>query len=232
MTDWFYNDSLSSKNTMAPDAMQEELREALAGNVAALNRLIHKLTPVIQSRVVRVLLRWSTGIAARRDVRQEVEDFTQEILLKLFADDAKVLRTWQPERGLSLINFVGLVAERQTVSILRNGKRSPWKEDPTLPEDFPPGPPESDSEEIAVSREQLRLVLDRLKEELSPLGWHLFDLVYLQDLSVEEVARQTAMSSDAVYAWRSRLRRLARRLLEEQSENMAVRRTSVKGGNA
>ena len=212
--------------------MQEEPWKASAGDGAALTRLVHKLTPVIQSRVVRGLLLWRTGTAAGRNVRQEVEDFVQEIFLVLFADDAKVLRSWKPERGLSLVNFVGLVAERQTASILRSGKRSPWKEDPTHPEDFTQESLENNPEEVTISREQWRILRYRLTEELSPLGRHLFDLVYLQELSVEEVAQQTNMRSDAIYAWRSRLRRLAKRLLEEQSESTAARRTSVKGGNA
>lgn len=210
-------------------ATQEDVRVALAGNEPALTRLVRKLTPVIQSRVARGLLLRRMGTAAGRDVRQEVEDLTQEIFLVLFADDGKVLRTWQPERGLSLLNFVGLVAERQTASILRSGKRSPWKEDPTLPESFDPAAPESNPEEITASREQFRLLLDRLMEELSPLGRHLFDLLFLRELPLEEVVRETGMTPDAVYAWRSRLRRLAGRLLIEMSESGPVPRRPLRG---
>ncbi len=200
---------------MDDGANQDDVRRALAGNEAALTRLVKALTPVIQSRVARGLLLRRTGMAAGRDIRQEVEDLTQEIFLLLFADGGKVLRSWQPERGLSLLNFVGLVAERQTASLLRSGKRSPWKEDPMLPEDLDQAAPGSGPEEIAASREQLKLLLHRLTEELSPLGRHLFDLLFLRELPFEEVTRQTGMTADAVYAWRSRLRRLARRLLDE-----------------
>lgn len=212
------------------EAMQDEVRLALAGNEPALTRLVQRLTPVIQNRVARGLHLRRTGTAAGRNVQQEVEDFTQEIFLVLFTDGGKVLRSWQPERGLNLLNFVGLVAERQTASILRNGKRSPWQEDPTLPEDLHQVAPESDPEEITASREQLRLLLDRLTEELSPLGRHLFDLLFLRELPIEEVIRQTGMSPDAVYKWRSRLRRLVRRLLDETSENRLDPRKSIKGG--
>lgn len=204
---------------MDDGATQSEVGQALAGDEDALSRLVQLLTPVIQSRVARGLLSRRTGASASRNIRQEVEDLTQEIFLVLFADDGKVLRSWQPERGLSLVNFVGLVAERQTASILRSGKRSPWKEDPTLPEDLEQISRESNPEEITASREQLKLLLHRLTEELSPLGRHLFDLLFLRELPFEEVTRQTGMSPDAVYAWRSRLRRLARRLLDEMSEN-------------
>ncbi len=203
---------------MDDGATQDELRSALGGDETALTRLVQILTPVIQSRVARGLLLRRTGLAAGRDLRQEVEDFVQEIFLVLFADGGKVLRGWQPERGLSFLNFVGLVAERQTASILRSGKRSPWKEDPTLTEDLEQAAPESGPEEIAASREQLKVLLHRLTEELSPLGRHLFDLLFLRELSLDEIVAQTGLSPDAVYAWRSRLRRLARRLLAEKAE--------------
>jgi RNA polymerase sigma factor (sigma-70 family) len=214
---------------MDGEAKEHEVRSALAGDEPALTRLVQALTPVIQSRVARGLLLRRTGTASGRDIRQEVEDLTQEIFLLLFAEGGKVLRSWQPERGLSLLNFVGLVAERQTASILRSGKRSPWKEDPTLPEDLDQAAPESGPEEIAASREQLRRLLHRLTEELTPLGRHLFDLLFLRELPFEEVTRQTGMTPDAVYAWRSRLRRLARRLLDETSETHLDPRTPVRG---
>lgn len=198
--------------------IQDLIRAALAGDESACTQLVRIMTPVIHSRVVRGLFRWRTGSAASRNVRQEVEDFIQEILLHLFENDGKALRSWQPERGLSFLNFVGLVADRQTVSILRNGKRSPWKEDPTLLEDFDMAAPESDPEQITASREELEFLFDDLIEELSPLGWHLFDLLFLRELSVEEVVRETGMSRDAIDQWKSRLRRLARRLHDEMSK--------------
>jgi RNA polymerase sigma factor (sigma-70 family) len=200
---------------MDDEEILDEIRRALAKDEAARDRLVRRLTPVIQKRVARGLLLWRTGAAAGRNIRQEVEDLVQEIFLILFADEEKVLRSWQPDRGLGLLNFVGLVAERRTASFLRNVKWSPWTEDPTPPEDFTQASPESGPEEITASREQLSLLLRRLKEELSPLGWHLFDLLFLQELPIEEVARQTGMTPAAVYQWRSRLRRLASRLLDE-----------------
>lgn len=219
---------------MDHEANQEEVRKALAGDEPALTRLIRTLTPVIQSRVARGLLLRRTGTAAGRNVRQEVEDLTQEVFLILFADGGKVLRSWSPERGLSLLNYVGLVAERQTASVLRSGKRSPWKEDPTLPEDLPedfsPSFPESGPEQTAASREAIRLLLERLDEELSPLGRHLFDLLFLRELPIEEVVHETGMSPDAVYAWRSRLRRLSSRLLMEMSESSTGARRSLRKG--
>ncbi len=209
----------------------EDLQRALAGDEAALEGLVEQLTPVIQCRVARGLLRRRDRAAPGRDVRQEVEDLVQEVFLLLFADHGKVLRSWQRERGLSLANFVGLVAERQTASILRSGKRSPWQEDPTLLEEMDEPITGGGPEESTASREQLRLLWARLIEQLSPLGRHLFDLLFFQELSADEVVHRTGLSTDAIYAWRSRLRRLARRLLGEVSEpGPARRRTRVRQG--
>jgi RNA polymerase sigma factor (sigma-70 family) len=204
------------------------VREALAGDPAALTRLVAVLTPVIQARVARTLLARRAHLAGGRDVRQEVEDLTQDIFLALFAKDARVLRSWQAERGMSLKNFVGLVSERQVVSFLRSGKRNPWQKEPSALEDleretFEPGP-----EETTASREQARLLLERLRETLSPLGSHIFQLLFVRELTLPETMAATDLSADAIYAWRSRLRRQARKLLDELSGNTNPKRKTRK----
>jgi RNA polymerase sigma-70 factor (ECF subfamily) len=204
------------------------LGRALDGDdEGALGDFVRRTTPIVQARVARKLLSFRDRSAAGRDVRQEVEDLTQEVFLALFADGARVLRSWQPERGLSLENFVGLVAERLAVSILRSQRRSPWGSDPTLDETLDAFGTAATAEREAVSRDTLARLLDRLTEELSPLGRHLFELLLVEEMPVPEAIARTGLSSDAIYAWRSRLRRLARRLLAEMSEPPASPRRSV-----
>ncbi len=196
------------------------VERALAGDPAAQDQLVAMLTPVIHKRVSRTLLARRSFLAGGRDLHQEVEDQVQEVLLKLFARDGHVLRSWQPERGLSLENFVGLVAEREVLSFLRSGPRNPRKEDSSFTaEELDTPTPDSNQEVRTASREFLSLLLDRLHEELSPLGWWLFQLFFVQDLSPAEVQEKTGLSAFAVYAWRSRLRRLAKKLRAEMSEN-------------
>jgi RNA polymerase sigma factor (sigma-70 family) len=199
--------------------MQDLLDRALSGDQAALRDLVDLFTPVIQKRVARALLGWRHGSSSGRDIRQEVEDFSQEVFVTLFANVGRVLRTWRPEGGLSLLNFVGLVADRRAKGILRNGKRSPWRDDPTLIEDLDQADDDGGPEQAAASRETLRMLLDRLKEELTPEGFQMFDLLFLQELPPDEVARQTGKNLAAVYKWHSRLRQLARRLLDELSNS-------------
>jgi RNA polymerase sigma-70 factor (ECF subfamily) len=203
---------------MSSEDSAELVRRALARDPSAQRELVARLTPVIQARVARTLLARRSRLAGGRDWREEVKDLSQDVFLALFDRDGQVLRDWQPERGLSLENFVGLVAKRQVLSFLRSGRRNPRKEEPLLASDEIEmvflG---SNAEEIVASREQLNLLLDRFREELSPLGWRMFDLLFIQDLSQAEVQAATGLSADAVYAWRSRLRFSAQQLLAEMS---------------
>jgi RNA polymerase sigma factor (sigma-70 family) len=203
------------------------VREALASDESALTRLVSILTPVIQARVARTLFARRAHLAGG-NVRQEVEDLTQEIFLALFTKGAHVLRGWQAERGLSLENFVGLVSERQVVSFLRSGKRNPRKEEPMLVEDLDAKALDPGPEEFTESREELRLLLERLREKLSPLGRHLFELLFVKEMSLDETMAASGLSADAVYAWRSRLRRLAQGLLVELSGKAGAARKTRK----
>lgn len=200
------------------DADLALVRQAAAGDRAALGDLIARLTPVVQARVARCLLR-----GQRADIRRDVEDFTQDVLLALLEDDVALLQRWEPERGLSLKNFTGLVAERMVISKLRSGRHNPWREE-ALPTDeveavsgamAPVGPQRGEPVRELASADVLQQLLLRLQEELSPQGYHLFDLLYVQEASVKEVCAGTGLSSDAVYAWRSRLRRTASALYRD-----------------
>jgi RNA polymerase sigma-70 factor (ECF subfamily) len=196
------------------DRAAELVSLALTGDESALARLVDRLTPVIQARVARALL-CCRPPGRRSNVRAQVEDLCQEVFLMLFRDGARVLRSWEPERGLSLDNFVGLVARRRALSLLRSGRGGGRAEVPAPDDELERAAPGSGPELGAVGREQLRLLLRCLQEEVSPLGWHLFHLLLVEERPLEEVQRSTRMSRDALYAWRSRLRRHARRLFDQ-----------------
>ncbi|MEM9056792.1 MAG: hypothetical protein AAGD86_04905 [Pseudomonadota bacterium] len=187
------------------------ISQALAGDAAALRALVDRLTPVIQARVARRLL----GGSAHRDLRQDVKDLTQDIFLHLLENNGRVLAAWEPERGMSLDNYVGLIAERRTVSHLRSGRSNPWRESGSLDDVDEPKAGGEDLSAVMMTQDMLQTLLERMREALSPLGWRLFELLYIAEKSVDEVQAETAMSADAIYAWRSRLRKLARRCHEE-----------------
>ena len=193
------------KPTQTMEWTDETLYQALNGNQPAMRELVKHLTPVIQARVARTVMVGAKNYGHDR-IQEEVADITQEVFVALFANDARVLRNWDSEKGLSLRNFAGLVAHRQALSILRTNKRNPFTEDPTLDTDFEYMTEQDESmESAAISRDIMRQVFRRMDEQLSPLGRQLFDLIIMQELDVGDVASQTGMSDAAIYAWRSRL---------------------------
>lgn len=208
----------------------DQLKRALRGRQSELADFVDLSTPIIQSRVA-VALKRRAYQAGGRQIRQEVEDLTQEVFVSLFAQGARVLRSWQPEKGLSLESFISLVADRQVASILRTGKRNPWTEDPTMRDDLERHAQRTVSagrgalvtsaihgegpEGRVASSELLRKIIGRLRENLSPLGFHLFNLICVEERTVTEVCEEMDMSVDAVYVWRGRLVRLARKIYGE-----------------
>lgn len=196
--------------TYVTSATPHRIAEALTGDAAAVRELVDALTPIVQCRVAKALLR--RGASARgRTIRQEVEDLTQEVFEALFVNDGRVLRTWEPDKGLTLAGFVGLVAERHVASILRSRRRSPWTEDPTevgvleLDAGRTPGP-----ERQLASRQMTQELARRMKAALSPLGFRVFRLLFCDEQTPDAVCSELSMSADAVYAWRSRIRKTAR----------------------
>jgi RNA polymerase sigma-70 factor (ECF subfamily) len=203
------------------DSGPELLQRALAGDDSALRPLVDLLAPIVQARVARALLRGGT---TGRELRQHVEDFTQEVFAGLFDGERRALRAWDPARGMSLVNYVGLLAEHQVVAILRTGRRNPWREEATEDEELARSAGGTESPESRVwSREVLGQLLERLRAELTPRGFLLFQLLLVEERGVEEVCEATGMSPDAVYAWRSRLGKTVRRLIADIASSDSTR---------
>src|SRR5439155_14795288 len=87
------------------EAAERHLAAALAGDRAARVALVRAIAPIVQVRVYRALS-IRGGAARGRTIRQEVEDLTQDALVALFENDARVLHGWDQARGLSFINYV------------------------------------------------------------------------------------------------------------------------------
>lgn len=188
------------------------LHRGLAGDAGALGALVAAFTPIVQARAARALARRAAG----RHVRQEVEDMTQEVLCLLFQNDGKILRAWDAARGLSLLNYVGLVAEREVGHVLASGRRSPWTLDPTDSVELEAAAgAESSVEERMASQELFDRIHARLRDELSPKGLELFRLLVTEEVSFDDAAAISGLSAGALYTWRSRLLKRARELRDE-----------------
>ena len=186
-------------------ASLEQVKRALGGERAAIEELVRELSPVVQARVATAL--WRRGRASR----QELEDITQEVLMELFTGDARVLARWEPERGLSLASFVGLVAQRMVFSLLRSRRRSPFTQEPTDPRTIEASAGSSrmhpTPEDPFAAREFLGLLFERLHAELSAKGLEMFYRLYVWQEEPEHIARETGSTLEAIYQWRSRLKK-------------------------
>lgn len=152
----------------------------------------------------------------------------------LLEDDGRILRSWRPEAGATLEGYVGLVAERRTVSTARSGRRSGHREDAVSPEQLA----ELEKPHTGLGRHvEYRDRLDRVVEELrlrtSEQGYEMFVRLFVEEREVEWFVTEQKMTRDAVYAWRSRLSKLARRIDREISSDDAgsARRTSRGDGS-
>jgi DNA-directed RNA polymerase specialized sigma24 family protein len=201
-----------------PPDLTSHLGRALAGDEGAIGALVTGMTPVIQARAARALMRGGRGRGQGRDVRQELADLVQDVLLLLFREDGRILRAWRSDGGLSFLNYVGLVAEREVGQIARSGRRSPWALDPAEQADIEQASASIESPEGATaSREVFDRLIARLEGELHENALYLFKLLVVEELPAAEVCALTGLSTDAVYTWRSRLLRRARELLTELS---------------
>jgi RNA polymerase sigma-70 factor (ECF subfamily) len=198
---------------------RELIEQALGADPRARRALVDALVPIVQRRVAIELFR-RKGLARGRNLRQEVDDMTQQVFVSLLEGDARALRAWTPGRGLALPEFVELLASREVASILRSGRRNPWKED-TVADDVMSEyvGVEEGPELLASARSFGAALVERLQAQLSPKGVELFELLFVHERDVADVAGALGMSMDAVYAWRSRIARLARQIARElQSE--------------
>lgn len=135
----------------------------------------------------------------------------QEVFVALLENDGKILRAWDPSKGRSLKSFTKLVARHQVVSILRSQRRSPWKEDPTPVEELNLREPQSPERRVAQA-DQAHQLLGALRGELSTRSMMMFEGLYVEERTVEEICEEFEISRDAVYAWRSRLKRRVAKL--------------------
>lgn len=167
--------------------------------------------------------------AGGRDILGAAEDIAQDVFVVLLSNDARALRVWDPERGASFERFVAFIARREVQQVLRSPRRNPWFEVPSshvagarwLREERTP-------ERRAEAREAITHLSERMHERLTPLGWTYFVALFCEGRGVQEVADAQDRSADAIYAWRSRIKRELRVVSAQLSETCARRRSSAR----
>lgn len=192
----------------------EQVSQALDGDTQAQRDLIRRLRPAVELGVSSAL-RHDARVECR-DHRQEVRDFVQDVFLSLFSDHGRALKRWNPARGRSLESFVRLVAQRLVSTALRSRRRSPWSDRPVACDVLERRVVD---EALTVSwlesSNALEHVLEHIERRLDARGRRLFEMLFVEERSVDEVMTETSMTRDAVYAWRLRFRRLVAALAPE-----------------
>ena len=191
------------------------LGRALSGSAREVRGLVAEWTPVIQARVAKVLARGG-GLRTRGVlvIREDVRDMTQDVLLRLFADDARILREWRPERGLSLSGFVGLVAQRHALSVVRTRHRSPLSETPVDIDALALAHADHGQLSRLEHGELTRALLTELWAELSPLGRRVFVALYVEQRDTASLCAELGTTMDALHAWRGRIRKASQRIVD------------------
>jgi RNA polymerase sigma-70 factor (ECF subfamily) len=192
----------------APCWTPERVARAIEEGGELGSALALEITPVIRARVARRLRR--SGIMSQcGESRYETEDLCQDVLTRLLERGGRLLRQWDPERGLSLRNFVGLIADRFVGGILRyKGARKESAMEPGALYDTPCPVPHPAI--VAEQREMLEVLRRLLAGRISERGMAVYQLLFVQQQSVLAVADRMGLREGAIYSWRSRIRKQLR----------------------
>lgn len=184
-------------------AIRDVVDRACAKDAAAVAALIEALRPVVRSRVARALARYR-----RRAFAHDIDDLSQETFAALFVDDCRALRAWDPGRGLVFLRFVGFLAERVAGMMLRARKRDPRAEVPTEADAIARLYDTPGTVAHLEARDELRHLLVQARRRLSATGWNYLQWLILENCPVGVIAQHTGASPDAIYTWRTRIKRV------------------------
>jgi len=190
---------------------------AIAGNKTALRLLIEHLTPVIQLAVVHILKRCTQNYQ-HNHTHLEVTDYCQEIFILMFKNDSKVLRDWNPNKGMNLKSYISLITKRRVISSLRNIKFTQSLDDDTIDINIDSFLKTPDEEAQFINRHLLYRIIKSLKNEISVFGYEIFIQIFLYGYSADEVASKMNLTKNSVYVWKNRLKAQAKNI-SDQLEN-------------
>ncbi len=138
--------------------------------------------------------------------RRDVEDLRQETFLRLFADDCRRLRQYDPEKGTGLPGWIKLVASQTVLGELRkNGMMDMKKRNFRLRiEDVAPAF-RIDQEDRLDARQMLALT-EKAMRRLPEADRRIVEQLYFDCRSLDEIAAAMGKSSEAarVMAYRAK----------------------------
>lgn len=202
---------------------RELIRRALGGDEESLDELFDEISSPIHRSVACMLRRWRKGASSARQVRQEVEDLVQEVLLHLFEKDGKALLAWDPAVA-DLTTYVGHIARSRAAMVLRS-PRSPWREHPVADDAVPEEPDSANPEHEAAVRDLWRQIYLCLAAKFKPRDFLLFRQLVVGQEKAKAAAEQLGEKLNNIHKWLSRIRGRARDCREHVMKRMASEAT-------
>lgn len=181
----------------------EELGKVIARDPPSVDRFIALFSPWMMA-VVRALLARCTW------TRWGDEDLLHEVIIAMFTKDAAVLRSWDPDGGRSLKNYLCKFTQFRVIERLKSRSG----ESPTNDADLV-GHLERRASVPSPSGDRVDAMqaLEWYRTSECPAGqWPFFES-YLDGASPEELMREFNLSRNAVDKRLSRMRAALRRML-------------------
>lgn len=192
---------------------------------------------------VKMYERLIYSVAIKSGLRDhEASDVVQDTLISV----AKELPNFQydPEKG-SFKGWLRMITRRRIVDFWRKRSRQVQTSDP-LPSDdtqstpldriADPNSPEMDEIwEDEWRRHLMAAGLERIKKEVSPKAYQVFDLCVLQEVPTPEVASSLGMSAGNIYITKHRVSQILKkevRKIEKEYEARAAEARRAGGGTA
>lgn len=178
----------------------ELIQGTLKGDKQAADELIRLLTRVFEREC-------SFAVHFAKGNREDVQQLVHDLFVDLFADEAKALRRYDPEKGSSPEGYFRRFARFRCAN-WRRAQRFARRAELLSPEDLTDlidhAPQHEDVSDLGAALEQSE-TLRRIAAVLTPEEFDLFQRRYLQFQSGAELSQHFGISQEALYKRLSRL---------------------------
>lgn len=175
------------------------LHEVLNGDDRAWRELLRRYRSLIYRCITKVTSRVSMALC-----EDDLDEIHAELCMNLLRDDMKKLRAYDPNRGVKLSTWVGMLAVNTAYDHLRKRARFPRlaQSEATSPE---PASAEPSPLDLLLGDERRR-ALTGLVRHLSSRDRRFVALYYDQALEPEQIAEIMRISVKTVYTKKHKIR--------------------------
>lgn len=172
------------------------------GDVEARRVAVERFEPIIRKSVVRVLgARGSAFARAERDV--EHEDLVQDVMVAILDPKYPLVAKWDAKRGTPLDGYVAVVAAHTAKAHLRRFRREARLHETWS---YLQVHDTTSHRRVAAVRD-LESLLAYVASWLDARGVSLFKALFVSEDPLHDICHRFQLSRNAVYAFRSRVRR-------------------------